>query len=67
MKITKKNIRITLFVILIILQIVVLWQNSAGVTLHFFNLQLQMPLFGVVLGSTAVGLALGWLLKTRKL
>lgn len=66
MNITKKNVRITIVVLLIILLVAVLWQNSAGVTLRFFSLQLQMPLFGVVLGSTAFGLGLGWLLKSRK-
>lgn len=66
MNITKKNVRITICVILIILLVVVLWQNSATVTLRFISVKLQMPLFGVVLGSTTVGLTLGWLLKSRK-
>lgn len=67
MKITKKNVRITIGAVLATLLIVVLVQNSTAVTLRLVAWRLEMPLFIVVLLSALIGLAIGWLLKSRRL
>lgn len=66
MKMTKKNVRITVGAVLATLLIVVLVQNSVAVTLRLITLRLEMPLFVVVLLSALIGLAIGWLLKARR-
>lgn len=66
MNITKKNVRITVGAVLATLLLVVLLQNSSGVTLRLIVWKLQMPLFVVVLLSALIGVAIGWLLKSRR-
>lgn len=66
MDITKKNMRITVGAVLATLLIVMLLQNSSGVTLRFLIWKLQMPLFVVLLLSALIGVAIGWLLKSRR-
>lgn len=67
MKLTKKNARISIGAVLAIFLLIVLVQNSSAVTLRLISWQLEMPLFIVVLLSALIGLAIGWLLKSRRL
>jgi uncharacterized integral membrane protein len=61
-----KNIRMIVGAILITLLVVVLVQNSSGVTLTFIAVNFQLPLFLVVLLFTLIGFALGWIFRVKR-
>lgn len=63
---TKKNIRIGIVVVLLVLLITLLVQNSGAVTISFLSMHLQMPLFAVVLLSVLLGWVMGKLIRNRK-
>lgn len=66
MKITKHNMRTALWVILSVLLLILLVQNSTNVTLRFLNLHAQMPLFAVILLSSLFGAGICWLARRRR-
>lgn len=66
MQLTKKNVRIIVGAVLVTLLIVVLIQNSHSVTLTFIAARFNVPLFVLVLISAAIGVGIGWLLKSKR-
>ena len=49
-----------------VLLLILLFQNSANVTLSFLFLQAQMPLFAVILLSALFGAGILWFARHRR-
>jgi len=63
---TKKNLRIGLAAILLVLLVTLLIQNSGAVTISFISIHMQMPLFVVVILSVLLGWVMGRLIRWKR-